>query len=400
MILLTTVKIVYEKLRFFLIKILMFIFLFPFIGCVDPVEPVFKNTEGLVYIDAFLSTTASSSFVTISESILDDGNLKFNFLSKADIDYRNVNTGTMVSLIEEENIYMPPNDFVAEVGSSWEIFISLPDGREYQSLPERIAAPVAISNIRATYNPELVFRESEEKFLPGHFVSIDIDDPTDKENYYYWKFTSFENLEVCQNCTNSILRNGECQENPIPRVRDYTVDYLCDKDCWQKRFNENIKIFSDEFTNGIQLNGLPVADVLLYSKENIIVEVQQFSLSRKAYEYYKVLKDIVDNNGGLNAPPPAALIGNMFNPQDENEFVLGRFTAAATVKKSIFIDRETIVEPPIEESNFLELETCLLLCLPEQCNGATLPCTKPIIITTSCSETRFQTAIEPEGWVE
>ena len=63
--------------------------------------------------------------------------------------------------------------------------------------------------------------------------------------------------------------------------------------------NENIKIFSDEFANGLQITGLPVADVLLYTKENIVIELQQFSLTPKAYDYYRILKDIVDNNGGL-----------------------------------------------------------------------------------------------------
>lgn len=374
--------------------------MFFLMGCIDPVEPVFENEEGLIYVDAFLSNTLGSSFVTVSESILDFNRLKFEFLSDAEVKYHNVETDMEVTLVSQGNTYVPPSDFVAELGSSWELFILLPDGREYQSSPERITEPVTISDIRATYNPELVFRENEEKFLPGHFISIDIDDPADKENYYFWRFTSFENLVVCQNCTNSILRNGECQENPVPQSGDYTVDYLCDQDCWRKRFNENIKIFSDEFADGLQINGLPVADVLLYSKENIVVEVQQFSLTRKAYEYYKVLKDIVDNNGGLNAPPPSALIGNMFNPQDENEFVLGRFTAAATTKKSIFIDRGNIVEPPIEKTGFLELETCLLLCVPEQCNGEAIPCNEPIITTTTCSENRFQTAIEPDGWVQ
>ena len=99
-------------------------------------------------------------------------------------------------------------------------------------------------------------------------------------------------------------------------------------------------------------------------------------------------------------PPPSALIGNMFNPQDENEFVLGRFTAAATTKKSIFINREDIAEPPIEETGPLVLEDCFILCVAEQCTGEAPPCSRPMITSASCSETRFQTAVEPDGWEE
>ncbi|SHG35528.1 DUF4249 domain-containing protein [Flagellimonas flava] len=369
------------------------------LGCIDPVEPIFENEEGLIYIDALLSTTPGSSFVTVSESVLEQDRLKFNLLGDAIVRYRNVDTNTEVSLIPQDNIYVPPLNFVADEGSIWELSITLADGREYQSSPERISEPVAISNIRATYNPELVFRESKDEFLPGHFISVDLTDPPNSDNYYFWRFTSFENLMVCKSCANGILRDGECQENPVFGL-DYTADYLCEQDCWQKRYNENIKIFSDEFTNGLQINALPVADVILYTKENIVVELQQFSLSPQAYDYYRVLKDIVDNNGGLNAPPPAALVGNMSNTQDKDEFVLGRFTAAASSTRSIFIRREAIEEPPVEVRDFLQLESCEILCDPAQCIGDAPPCNIPIVTSTSCSETRFQTAMEPEAWEE
>ena len=222
-------------------KILCLSLIFFLIGCVDPVEPVFENEEDLIYVDAFLSTTLGSSFVTVSESVLDTDRLKFEFLSDAEVVYRNVDTGAEIPLVLQTNAYIPPADFVAQQGSLWELDIILSDGREYKSSPERVTEPVAIGDIRATYNPELIFRENGERFLPGHFIAIDLDDPADRENYYFWRFTSFENLEVCQSCTNSIFRNGECQENPVAQQREYTVEYLCDRDCWGKRFKRKHK---------------------------------------------------------------------------------------------------------------------------------------------------------------
>ena len=375
------------------------IFIFT-VACIDPVEPVFENEEGLIYVDGLLSTTKGSSFVTVSESILEFNSLNFELLSDAQVSYRNVETGLEIPLLLQTNTYVPPADFFAEQGSTWELNITLSDGRTYRSTPEYISASVSISDIRASYNPELIYRESAQQFLPGHTISIDINDPADEENYYLWRFTSYETLEVCQSCTNSILRNGECQENPSSQSTNYNTDYLCNQNCWQKRYTENINIFSDEFSNGLQISDLPISNVLLYSLQNIVVDIQQFSLTPKAYEYYKTLKDIVDNNGGLNAPPPAALVGNMFNTQNENEFVLGRFTAAATTKKSIFINREDILDFPIEEDDGLQLETCTTFCFPDQCSGVAAPCNAPIITTANCSENRFQTAIEPEGWLQ
>jgi hypothetical protein len=38
--------------------------------------------------------------------------------------------------------------------------------------------------------------------------------------------------------------------------------------------------------------------VLLYTRQNIAVEIQQFALSSAAFQYFKTLKDLIDNNGG------------------------------------------------------------------------------------------------------
>ncbi|HAI38656.1 MAG TPA: DUF4249 domain-containing protein, partial [Maribacter sp.] len=98
-------------------------------------------------------------------------------------------------------------------------------------------------------------------------------------------------------------------------------------DCWQIRYNNRVNILADEFINGSTFE-LPVANLLLYNKSKILIELQQYSISASAYKYFSVLKDIVDDSNGLNAPPPAALLGNIINPNDEEEVVLGRFTVA------------------------------------------------------------------------
>jgi len=167
---------------------------------------------------------------------------------------------------------------------------------------------------------------------------------------------------------------------------------------WFLRTNENIKIFSDEFTNGTMINNLPVADVVLFSGENIVVQIQQFSLTASAYEFYRVLQDLVDNNASINAPPPAALVGNMFNPNDDTEFVLGRFTAAPSTTRNIFIDRRNIQEQPLDSERFF-FEACNEVCPIINCPPINEPgCVE--VLMAPCEETRFKTGITPEGWID
>ncbi|NJB70984.1 hypothetical protein GGR42_001446 [Saonia flava] len=368
------------------VKFLISVFLSCLIfGCVDPVEPEFAFEEGIIYVDALVSTSPGASFVSVYESRIEFRIYKNIFQEGATVFFRNPETNTLVNLIEDEGAYLPPTDFSAEVGETWELYITLADGREYHSLSERIAAPVAISAISADYVTDLYFSEAENNYIPGHSVKVDFDDPMDDTNFYYWRFRSYEHITDCDICYDGVLRNGVCETGTIARPPYYS--YACSSECFRIRYSENVQIFSDEFVNGTSVNKLSVANVPLYTKENILVEIQQFSLSPSAHKYFKALKDILDNNGGFNAPPPAALIGNIFNPNDGEEYVLGRFTAAAAVVETVFIERGNIQESPLEDfiiGNYEEYGIS-----PD-----------PQTTTAPCEETRYRTGTAPQGWIE
>lgn len=358
-----------------------------FLGCIDPVSPEFEFKEGLVFVEGFASTLESASYVIINKSVNEFGVNTTVFEKGAIVSFINSDTGQIISLTEEDGAYVPPPDFKARIGESWQLAIVLIDGTQYQSSSETILAPVPISDLNTNYNTELRFDEGTGEFQPGHLVSVSFDDPENQENFYYWSFRSFENLDICHTCFESIYRNGACMNTNI-----FTPDffnYLCETDCWKIRFPERISIFDDSFSNGKRTTDLPVANIPLYTKENVVVEIQQFTLTPAAYDYYKILKDIVDNNSGFNAPPPAALIGNMTNVNDSDDFVFGRFTAASASVASVFIDRSAIAEESIDPLISAHLEPTLASPYPP-----------PATTTVPCTETRFRTAIRPERWVD
>lgn len=365
------------------------------LSCIDPVEPEFDFTDDLIFIDAYASSANGASYVIINKTEVINNRYTNSFISGATVSFKNILTNEIITLTEENEIYLPSENFSASVGDIWELNITLADGRTYKSIPETLLEPVPISQINATYDSELLFNEATNDYSPGHSINISFTDPADNENYYYWRYKSYEKQVYCLKCPQeTIYRDGECRAFPdTPGLLTY--DYQCESDCWRIRFNENFKIFSDKFSNGNLIDGLAVADVFLYSKEDIVVELEQFSLSESAYQYYKVLKDLVDNNGSINAPPPAALLGNMFNPNNTEEFVLGRFTAASTSNESIFIDRTEISENIIGREVFRRLEGCEV-CPPDTTCG--FGCTP--VLKAPCEETRFSTSIEPEGWID
>ncbi len=365
-----------------------FLFLF-FFSCTDPVTPEFEYKEGLIFIEGFASTSPGTSFVSINESAIEFGVYVVNFVKGATVNFENVRTGNIVHLTEVDGAYQPPLDFKTVYGDEWKLNVTLSNGKRYESAIETVLQSVPIKNLEVEYSPELAYREIYGgKFLPGHDILVSFDDPVDQENNFYWTYRVYENLDICEHCDNGIFRDGACQGNPPGSGRPLFYDYLCDVECWKIRFPESIAIFDDSFSNGKEVSKLSIGNTLLYNKENIVIEVQQLSLSPAAYDYYKVLKDIVDNNSGLNAPPPAALVGNLFNPDDSEDFVFGRFTAAASSSSSVFVDRSGIREDPILRKDPLNFESFFD------------PVPKPEVVSAPCSETKFRTAIVPPGWIE
>ncbi|MBC2838739.1 DUF4249 domain-containing protein [Robiginitalea sp. SC105] len=366
-----------------------FLTLFALLACTDPVDPEFSYEEGLVYIDAFASDAEGASYVQVFESGESFGRQTNEFLGGARVRFIRQGDGAEVLLAESGDRYLPPDGFAIARGEQWRLEVVLEDGRRYQSGVETAAEPVPIADLSVRYDPELVFVGDYDRRVPGHRISVDFQDPPGEENYYFWQFRSYEQLVYCQVCYNySVYRDGECftpnPDNPGPPLKEYYT-YSCEEACWQIRYNDRVEVFSDEFTDGTQINSLPVADILLFQKRNILVNLQQYSLGREAYRYYKTLKDLVDNNSGFNAPIPAALLGNLFNPDNPEEYVLGRFTIASQASRDVFIERIFIEEAQLEE---------LLLGQAEEFGSAPPPVTS----SAPCQPGPYRTDVEPEGW--
>jgi len=154
-----------------------------FAGCTDPVTPEFEFQEGLIFIEGFVSTIPGGSYVTVNRSAIEFEVYVVRFQGGADLSFENLESGEIIPLIEEEESYIPPQDFRAMPGESWKLIVNLPNGVRYESLPEKVLAPVEIKSLETRYDAELEFREIYGgKFVPGHEVFVTLDDPDGTDN--------------------------------------------------------------------------------------------------------------------------------------------------------------------------------------------------------------------------
>lgn len=350
-------------------------------SCVDIVEAEYNYQDNILFVDAYALTETGTSTVSINRSFWDGRSYSVRPVTNAKVRLENVDLETSVEFIESDSgEYLSPTDFRAVEGETWKLYIELEDGKKIESKAETVIAAIPIDDIRSEYSTEVIFDNSQDEFVPGHKVMIDWQDPAGQENYYLWKYKTYQPLYVCKTCIRGVLRNGACQANTTPFFPAY-YDYLCEPVCWKLEYEEETIVFEDRLSDGATIQDFNLTILPFYRRPDILIEVQQLSLSKSTYDYFKVINDQVSVSGGLNAPPAAPLIGNLFNPDDPTDFILGQFTTAGVSSKSLFIDRSTIQEFPITPDPVIRLEPCL-----------TCPKSYP------CEESRNRTSIEPEGW--
>lgn len=315
-------------------------------SCVEAVPPEFDFEDDLIIIDALASTAAGTSYATVQQTSYEFGLYRSKAISGCTVTLINDDTQEREQLFESEGSYIVDPSFKVQTGSRWYIEVQLPNGQTFQSTVETTPEEVPISNIKENFNLEMLYDEGSESYTSGHEIRIDFNDPESQRNFFFYQYRAYEQELYCMLCEYGVYRNGECLSqinNPALTKEYYT--YLCDVPCWKISYNQDINIFSDEFTNGKTVENLLVAKVPYTSKQDILVEVLQLNISQDAYKHYRTIKDLVDNNSGFNAPLPAALIGNFTDLSDPEQIALGRFTTAAAVTETIYIRRSLRGEP-------------------------------------------------------
>jgi hypothetical protein len=89
----------------------------------------------------------------------------------------------------------------------------------------------------------------------------------------------------------------------------------------------------------VKVGEVPITNMTFVNK--YLVEVEQLSLSKTAFEFYKLVRKQKEEAATLFQPPPGILVGNVFGKNNDN-LVVGMFGASSITKKHIFIYPEDV----------------------------------------------------------
>ena len=208
-------------------------------------------------------------------------------------------------------------------GRTYKLTVLTKAGRRYESEAEVLRPAPPILKLYYEYTKESGGLSPAKN--QGWNVYIDSKDPEELGNFYRWNWTHYEFTAVC---SKRELPNG-------------TLTGLgCCSSCWDiTRCYNCISVNSDVNINGKAISRQFIMRVPYKSKGRYYLEVQQQAISKGAYAFWKSVRGLVNNTGGLFDAAPATVQGNLRCVSDTNQLVYGYFGATGLSEQYINVDR-------------------------------------------------------------
>ncbi|MDO1447255.1 DUF4249 domain-containing protein [Rhodocytophaga aerolata] len=244
------------------------------------------------------------------------------------------NTGrstTLKAVLEQPGVYQTVDStFRGEIGRLYTLAVRMPDGKTFQSQPEQLLPVPVLDELKAK------FVDVPDRSQPsGYQVLVDTQDPVETANYYRWSAYGY------------VRRESE----GLPMIGGG----ICCKSCWLLIANNEVNIFSDANINGNRIQERFALFSPFYVRGKQYVEVSQYSLTREAYQFWKLLDEQQTRTGSLFDPQPAPIEGNIYNVENTNELALGYFGASAVSRRRLIIAGDTVTMFPDYQKAFVPL---------------------------------------------
>jgi hypothetical protein len=306
---------------------LLFFLLVIFNSCIFDFDPPSKDYENLLVVEALLHNGEEAFVVKLSRSIpIDTAGLipeRDALVSIAD------NTGNIFELTEySPGQYFSSPDFRGQAGKMYQLHIQTAQGRRYESDSVLMRETPPIDSVYYKYE-ERVTAKSLDK-VPGLQIYLTTHDQQNNTWYYRWEYEETWEFRSLYNSL-QIWNDGLIEER-VEQIHR----------CWKHNSSTNVLVSSSKNLDKDIISEFPVLYVSnstdrLGVKYSILVK--QYALNEKSYNYWKEQENINENLGTLFDPQPYVIKGNIYNPEDENEIVLGFFDASSVQEKRIYIKK-------------------------------------------------------------
>ena len=295
--------------------------------CITPYKPSdITSSNGLFVVEAYILAPIGSSIKISRSNDLQDIN-GYEKVSNAKVTIIN-DRGDLIATAEENNVgeYLISNpiSFIADTKYALDIVV----GNEH---------------FRSTLEEPLVTPQIDELYWSPKSDGYEVDillsthDPLQKTEHYLWRYeedweytAQFYAPERWDPEKGSVVENTYTDNTYYCWNSDYSRSFILgDAETLQDGRFKN-KVIHNLKSGGTRFS-------YLYS-----ILVKQYAISYEAYKYYENLHKNVNETGGLFAPMPTEMRGNIINLANPDEPIIGYVIISTETNQRIYIDRRDV----------------------------------------------------------
>jgi hypothetical protein len=322
------------------IEYYLLIFAIILLGCKDEFLLESTNYKPIMVIDGMISNEPGPYTIKVSLDSPLPIEEEVHLEGCTVILYENSDKSEVLSETEP-GIYVTSSDGIQGiVGNNYSISITTPEGKEYNTVPQKMKDPIEIDTIYA----ELLYHEDEDYpyGLPGYQFYVTTKEVSNQESYILWRM--FETYRYTADYPlHSIGLQGAQVLVDIDTCNEFSDVYWC----WKTQ--KSCSMFTGKTSNLTipKISNQPLNFVGTDSKRlqlRYSLLLKQYSIDEEAYYYWKRIEDQISEKNFLVSSQPYNITGNVKNINNHDESVYGYFTVVSATQKRIFVNRPPDVD--------------------------------------------------------
>jgi len=243
-------------------------------------------------------------------------------------------------------------------GGVYKMSVELFDGRIYESLPDTILTAGSLDSLYFEFN-ETYSALGEKQYYFDLFFDASYDEQTN--NHFLWTFKGTFQAEThperCHTCgcvwLDELTIPTECNfvpacsgyrnVSPFPKMPSLVKKYDCTCcTCWYNLFNPSPILSDDQLATGghvthVKTRTIPLNQWTLEHK--IRMELNQMSLTRRTFRFWKAIRDQEKATGNLFQPISGKIPSNFIQVSGNSIPIEGLFFATSISRKVKYLDR-------------------------------------------------------------
>jgi Domain of unknown function (DUF4249) len=324
--------------------------LFALCTCIDPYFQKMAAYQSLLVVDGLITDENSSCSVRLSKTLQDQDAAPL-MVKDAIVFITDDGGNTSYLTGRGDGVYRTDStSFRGEVGRKYVLHINTSDGQSYQSDECMMHDVPDIDSVYFEKDQELVSNGSVT--LDGIRIYLD-SKAGDEDTYYRWEYDETWEFKVPDPS-----RFKYISEHNIVAASDYK------EFCWKSAKSDNILIHSNLKGAGGPVMRQPLLFVASDKSDRLLIQysllVKQYSISDTEYDFWNNLIHVSESGSDIFAAQPYTVKGNIHNPGNPDDLVLGYFQVASVKTRRLNISIRDIspLELPLYHYPCERVETC------------------------------------------